>query len=192
VWYNYKGAIMKVRMHSNKKTGETFIEYGVGFSTGKYRFKLLKKIIESGPEAIIVIDTNQKTGAGSIQEAEEFLHRSGIKYSAFPIRQNNVKLFGFEIKKKALDQKMIIMVINGEQFSRELYDGFLHGYDIALGIGRQKPFEETCDMLRIDLREVLFNTAFFKESIYDSAVCGTLRSSTDLKPYIEAINETAL
>lgn len=184
---------MKVRIRNNKNTGETFIEYGAGINMEKYRYTLLKKIIESELKATLVVDSNQKAGKGSLQEAEDFLKQSGIKYSAFPVKRNSMKFFGIDISGKKADQKMIAMEISGDQLSRELYDSFLKGYDIAIGIGGLKTFEETCDMLRIDLREVLFNTAFFRDSIYDSVVCASLRSSFDIKPYIEAaIDETAL
>jgi hypothetical protein len=184
---------MKTRIRRNKKTGETFVTYGAGFDIGKHRYTLLGKIIENWSPVMLIIDSNQKTGNGSLQESEELLAQSGIKYSAFPAKQNNTKIFGFEIPRKAMNQKMIVMEVSSGQFSRELYDICLKRYDIAIGIGRLKSFEETCDMLRVDLSEVLFNTVFFKESIYDSVVCGSLRSSADIKPYIEAaINETAL
>jgi hypothetical protein len=183
---------MKLRVHKNKKTGETFVEYGDGHNIGKYRYKLLKKIIESVPGATIIVDSNQKTAAGSLRELEDFLKRSGIKYSAFPVKQNNAKFFGLEIKKKNVYQKMIVMETSSGQFSSELYETYLKQYDIAIGIGRLRTFEEICDMLKIDLSRVLFNTEFFEESIYDSAVCGSLRSSKDIKPYVEAAtNETA-
>ncbi len=184
---------MKVKVSRDKKTGETFVKYSAGFNIEKHRYILLKKIIESGPDVTLVIDTNQKAWEGDLQQEGDFLEKSGIKYSAFPAKQNNIKFFGFEVPRKKLNQKMIIMEPRSGQFSRELYDICLKRYDIAVGIGRLKSFEETCEMLKMDLNEVLFNTAFFKESVYDSVVCGTLRSSADIKPYIEAvIDETAV
>ncbi len=184
---------MKVRVRRNKKTGETFVDYSAGFNIEKHRFKLLEKIIESKSPAMLMIDSNQRAWDGDIDEAEDFLKQSGIKYSSFPAKQNNKKIFGVEISKKKFDQKIIVMEVNSGQFSREFYDICLKRYDIAIGTGRLKSFEETCDAMRTDLSEVIFNASFFKESIYDSVVCGSLRSSADIRPYIEAaINETVI
>lgn len=187
------GKIMKVKVHRNRKTGETFVEYGDSFNIKKYRYAILKNIIESKSEVTLVIDTNQRKEDCSIQCAETFLESSGVKYYSFPAKRNDTQLLGFRIPGKKADEKMIAIEINNGKFSRELYDACLKCYDVAIGFDRQKSFEDTCEFLRLDPSEVIFNTSYFKNSIYDSIVCSSLRSSANIEEYIEAaINEVAL
>lgn len=184
---------MKIKIRNSKTTGETFVQYGDRFNIKKYRFKLLRNIIKGSALVTLVVDTNQKLGEATIEGAEEYLKQSGIKYSAFPARQNSMKFFGFDIQRKTINQKIFVLEISGEEFSSELYDVFLKDYDVAIGFDRLKPFEEICDILKIDISAALFDREFFRESIYDSVVCGSLRSSADIRPYVEAaINEAAL
>jgi hypothetical protein len=179
---------MKIKRRFGKPAGEMFVEYDNNFEVKTRRYKLLKKIIENEPCVTLIVDTNQRTGAQSIEPAEQYLQQAEIKYMFMPVKSNPGKFFGFgfQLKKTGSNEKMLIMEISGEQFTEELYL-LLEHYDIGIGIGMQKNLDETYDQLRVSEESVLFNPLFFKESIYDSVVCSSLRSTMDIKKYVEDI-----
>jgi hypothetical protein len=179
---------MKIKRRSGKPAGEMFVEYDNNFEEKTRRFKLLKKIIENEPCVTLIVDTNQRTGAQSIEPAELYLQQAQIKYMSMPVKANPGRFFGFgfQPKKTAASEKMLIMEVSGEQFTEELYR-LLEHYDLGIGIGMLKNLDETYDQLRVSEESVLFNPLFFKESIYDSIVCSSMRSTMDIRKYVEDI-----
>jgi hypothetical protein len=178
---------MKIKKRNINGSSETIITYDDSIEVKTSRYILLKKILEDEPCATLIIDTNQRAGAQSIETVERYLGKTGIEHTLIPINANPVSFLGLglKIKRRQSEEKMLVMEIAGKQFGEELF-GVLENYDIAIGLGMQKPLGDICDNLRINMADVLFNTEFFKESIYDSIVCLSLRSTKDIEKLTEA------
>jgi hypothetical protein len=179
---------MKVKIKKDRHTGETHIEYYNIADKASYRFDTLKNIINGRPDITIMVDTNQHTYNLPVDEVERVLEQSNIEYAKMPTETNKTSFFGLSIdlrfkNKKKTKEYLIILHISSEHFTRELFDSFLNHYDFAVGIGSKKPFDETCENLRADASEVLFNPSYFEESIYDSVLCTCLRCSFDIDKY---------
>lgn len=173
---------MKIKKRNINGADETIVSYDNSLEAKTSRYVLLKKILGDEPCATLIIDTNQRVGAQSVEPVERCLNKAGIAYVSLPVGANQVSFFGLTLKPKRRqsEEKVLVFEIAGSQFGEELA-GVLENYDIAIGLGRQKPLGDICDKLRINMADVLFNTEFFKDSIYDSIVCLSLRSTKDIK-----------
>ncbi|MGE5496036.1 MAG: hypothetical protein ACM3S4_12135 [Burkholderiales bacterium] len=178
---------MKIKKRNINGADETIVTYDNSLEVKTSRYVLLKKILEDEPCATLIIDTNQRVGAQSIEPVERYLEKAGIEHISIPVNANHVSFFGLslKLKRRQNEEKMLVIEITGKQFGEELL-GVFENYDIAIGLGRQKPLGDICDKLRINMADVLFNTEFFKESIYDSIVCLSLRSTKDIEKLTEA------
>ena len=178
---------MKIKKRNVNGADETIVSYDDSLEAKTSRYLLLKKILEGEPCATLIVDTNQRVGTQSIELVERYLEETGIEHISIPVSANHVSFFGFTLKQKRRqsEEKMLVIEITGKQFGEELL-GVLENYDIAIGLGRQKPLGDICDKLRLNMADVLFNTEFFRDSIYDSIVCLSLRSTKDIKIPTEA------
>lgn len=182
-----------MRVLKRRNTNETYIEYENRRDIQLCRYRLLKMIIASEPDVTLIVDTNQRVGEKPF-EIEGFLDAQGIAYSIMPIKPNKSKFLGFSVEfgSKKKTEKILAAQLSAVQFSKELYDTYLDCYDIGIGIGRQKPLKEVCELLSSD-EDVLFNPQVFMKSIYDSVVCSSVRSTMDIGDYVEAVkHEVAL
>ncbi len=185
---------MKIKRRINNGADEMIVTYDNSLEVETSRYILLKKILEDEPCATLIIDTNQRVKAQSVEPVERYLEKAGMEYVSIPVKANSISFFGLslKIKRKQRQEKMLVAEITGKQFGEELF-GILENYDIAIGLGRQKSLGDICDNLRISMADVLFNTEFFTESIYDSIVCLSLRSTKNIEKIAEAAaNEMAL
>jgi len=178
---------MKIKKRNINGADETIVLYDHSLEAKTSRLVLLKKILEDEPCATLIIDTNQRVGSPSIETMERYLEKTGIERISIPVSANPVSFFGLTLKRKRSqsEEKMLVFEITDKQFGEELL-GVLENYDIAIGLGRQKPLGDICDKLRLNMADVLFNTEFFRDSIYDSIVCLSLRSTKDIKIPTEA------
>jgi len=172
---------MKVK--KNKKTGELIVFYDGGFASDENRLRILSGITRSGADVTVIVDTNQRVGAKSADEIEKYLSETGIRHKSVAVNANKSKLFGMietSPRGKKAAEKLIIIDLKKGQFNEELF-GLIKNYDIAFGLGRAMPFEQTCDALMRDMSDVLFNKTYFEDSVYDSVVCSSLRCSSGIK-----------
>ncbi len=185
---------MKVKNREGRQANESIVQYKSRRESELYRFRLLKRIIESEPDVTIIVDTNQRVKERPFGEIEGFLQNEGIEYKLMPASLNNVSFFGFKLKpsRKTGHESLLVAKLTSDKFTQSFYTAYLDCYDIALGIGRTKPVKEICEQLLIG-QDVLFSTQFFRDSVYDSVVCSMMRSSIDVKKHVEAMmNEVAL
>jgi hypothetical protein len=183
---------MKIR--KRKQTGDMMAEYNNSLEVKTCRYRILHKIVENESCVTLIVDTNQRVKAQPVEQVESYLLQAGINHISMLTKANTVSFFGFKYQpnKQKNEERILVMEISGAQFTQELYS-MLESYDIAIGFGRQKTLNDMCEYLRVNDGGVLFNPTFFKESIYDSVVCSSLRSTMDIEKYIEAAsNETAL
>jgi hypothetical protein len=165
-----------------------YVEYYKIPDKKTFRFELLKKIIGNEEDVTIILDTNQQTEKKSGAEIEDLLKRFNISYLIKSTEPNELTILGLFIRrKKKKFEKLFILQISPVEFTRELFDACLGNFDIAIGLGKIKSLGEICDSLFLDYDEVLFNRAFFRESIYDSILCASLRCSFDITGHIETI-----
>lgn len=182
-----------MRIRKRRNTNETFIEYE-GSDIKLYRYRLLNKIIEKEPSVVLIVDTNQRVGERPFDTIESFLQNEGVTHSVIPVKPNKRSFFGFGVDfgTKKRTEKILAAEISALQFPRKLYDEFFECYDIGIGIGSKKPFKEICDALAAG-EIVLFDPQLFSDSVYDSVVCSSMRSTVDIKDYVEAVkHEVAL
>ncbi len=182
---------MKIKIRQNKKAGEFTVNFIDSYVMRPYRFGILKGLTEGKRDVTLVIDTNQCIIGEPVEKLESYLKQSGNRYKINGIGAYGTKFFGVNINfqpKKKIGEKLIIFDIDSERFSQELFN-MVDNYDIGIGINRKKPFEETCEVLMQSVNAVLFNNSFFEESIYDSVLCSSLRSSSDIKKAEAIINE---
>lgn len=185
---------MKIKKRRNKQADEMIVVYENSLEVKTSRYRLLKKIIENEQGITLIIDTNQRIKEQSVEPVERYLLKADIEYIFIPVNANSVKFFGLNLaqKHKQSEEKILVMEISGRQFTKALFDLF-SSYDIAIGLGRQKPLGDMHDLLRARGMDVLFDSSFFTESIYDSIVCSSVRSTMDIEKYVEAAaNEMAL
>jgi len=184
---------MQAIIRKDKQTGEMYVEYYKVADKAAFRYDLLKKIIGGESDITVIIDTNQHVSKKPGEEIENFLKQSDIPYLIKPTALNELTVLGLYIKKKKKKyEKMIVLQITSGQFTRELFHACLENYDIAMGIGKKKPFDEIYDDLILNPDEVLFDRLYFRESIYDSFM-GNIQGSlsrlrqceknTDLKKF---------
>jgi hypothetical protein len=187
---------MKVRIRKVGDTGETLVEFLDNVQAGKVRFNLLKNIIYDKSDVTLIVDTNQRVLDKTAIPAENYLAGSGIMHKIIPVDANRVNFFGIPMRipqKKSESEKLFIMNISTDQFTEELYRFCLENYDLTMGFGRKKTWEETCVLLGFNNNAVLSDLRFFEDRIYDSIVCSVIRSSFDIRKYVEAAtNENAI
>jgi len=174
---------MKIKKRNINGANETILSYDDSLEAKTSRYVLLKKILEDEPCATLIVDTNQRAGAqSSIEPVESCLEKAGIGHISIPVDANRLSFFGLTLKQKRRpgEEKLLVFEIAGKQLGEELF-GVLENYDIAVGLGRQKPLGDICDKLRLNMADVLFNTEYFRDSIYDSIVCLSLRSTKDIE-----------
>jgi hypothetical protein len=185
---------MRIRKRKKGQAGEMIVAYESRLEMNTCRFRLLKSIIQHEPCITLIVDTNQRIGPQSLESAEQYLQQTGVLYVSIPVNANSYKFFGFGLapRGRKTEEKILVMEMSGEQFTEQLCGAF-GNYDIAIGIGRLLPFQDTCDHLRANEAGVLFNTSFFRDSLYDSVVCSSLRSTIDIEKQVEAaLDEIAL
>ncbi len=186
---------MKVVTRQNKDTGEMSVEYAFVANQQNFRFRLLKNIVGSmDTDITILIDTNQRIVKKSIEQLEAGLQQLNLRYKTMITQSNPRNIFGLRISisKAPMSEHKVILELSGNDFTRELYDT-LKNYDIAFGFGRQKAFDEICGDYRLDSGQVLFNKAYFMETLYDSVVCECMRSSFHVEQFVRMVeNENAV
>ena len=183
---------MKVK--KNKKTGELIVFYDGGLASGENRLRILSAIAWRGGDVTVIVDTNQRIGAKSADEIEKYLNEAGIRYKSVAVCANKSKLFGMietSPRGKKANERLIIIDLEKGRFGEELF-GLIKNYDIAFGLGRAMPFEQTCDAIIQDISGVLFNKTYFEESVYDSVVCSSLRCSSGIKGIEGILDEMGL
>lgn len=175
-----------------KKTGDQIINYDSIFARSVNRFRMLKGLVKGRHDITLIVDTNQRTLKKPIEAISEYLMHSNIIFKSLSVSANKSKFFGFDVKiTKEANEKLIITDIAFEQFTEELFNEIKY-YDIAIGLDRVRTFDETSDSIIQNISGVLYNKDFFADSIYDSAVCSSIRCSSGINNIEAIINEMGL
>ena len=90
------------------------------------------------------------------------------------------------IRKQSWTEKRIIFELPHSGFPTGMLEK-LKSCDIAIGFGRKIPFEELCGYWGREGEGILFDPAFFQDCLYDSILCGRLRSTFSTQRYLEGI-----
>lgn len=177
---------MQTIVRKDKQSGEMTVEYFRVSDKYTFRFELLRRILQNETDITIILDTNSQAQKRSDAQIEETLARLNLQYITKPLEANPTAFFGVFIrsKTKKIYKKLIVLSVSPEQFTRELFDSLLSGFDIAIGLGKQRPIEEIAEYLKLDVDEVLFHRTYFRQSVYDSIICTCLRSSFDIGDHL--------
>jgi hypothetical protein len=181
---------MKYKVKKNKKTGEVLLSYVREKDKRALRFDVFTKIFRAYPDDItLVIDTNRCEIKFDIADIETVLNSSGIHYIVQRIEGRPMTLLGMNMpnsKKKKQSERMYVLDIKPPEFTRELFDGLLFNYDIALGINKKLTFDELSrDLQALGFEEILFNDEYFEHSVYDGALFQMLRTYIDLTKILD-------
>jgi hypothetical protein len=159
----------------------------------RFRTTLLQKVLAAATDdVVLMVDTNQRTGPASAENAADALRNAGIEPMVLAIPANPHRMLGISInlQKKRADEKLIVADIGRRILDEETLSALLV-YDIALGIGSRIPLPELCERLRTGTP--LFGSECFSQSLYDSIVCTSVRSSFDMGgPLKETTDEMGL
>ena len=192
-----KKMIRKVKI-KNMGSGEVFLDYGKVSNPSTFRLCMLKGIIQSAAaDVTLMIDTNLRIADKPVVLDEAAFLQMHLRYAVLPAQSNPQTFFGFRMNalpgaKAARAEQRIILELTGSALPAGLLKT-IENYDIALGLGRKVSFDEICRNYQVSGDEMLFNTSFFADSLYDSFICTRLRSTFHLEQYLEAVsNEMAL
>lgn len=179
---------MAVRI-SGSKTKETLADYFDVFDITAFRFAFLKRILAEYSDAVIMIDTNQRTAGFSVDSILTGLSIAGITPTVMRIQANSQNFFGLGIKKEQRE-KLIVFSIESGRLTRELFNS-VSCCDLVVGIGAKRGLFDICDDLRLD--GIAAHKELFEKSIYDSVLCGRIRCTFNARQYLkEIINEMGL
>jgi hypothetical protein len=185
---------MKIKIRTNRDTGEIIVNYYKVRDAHSFRYNLLKNVLsETKGNITLMVDTNQRIEDRTKEEIEAVLRDKNIKYVTYFTNSNDTKFFGINIeklgkKKKNDSESVFLLDIVNENLTQGLFSDFLSSYDIAIGIDRNKDFNQICESGRFGIGEMLFKKEYFNDSIYDSVLCTTIRSTIDIS---EKAKETA-
>ncbi len=176
---------MKVKARMDQKKGQMTAEYHVVIDKHQFRLSLLKRVLAGVPgEKVLMVDTNQRVAAVSTDEVVEALPRAGYGVLVLPVAANPQTIFGFSYSKKnKLTEQLILVSLADGDVPDDNILSLLLAYDIAVGIEPSKTLQELGNMLCVG--SPLFGSGLFKQDVYDSIVCGTVRSSFDISSYIK-------
>jgi len=180
---------MKFKFKRNKKTGEVLINLGKVSNKDELRYYIYSNIINHHAKNLtIALDTNRRTNTLKLDEIEALLESYEISHKVYKIESAANGILGFNIrssrKKNRLSDRMYILDVDIDDFSREFFDSVLASFDIATGINRGVEFEKICQDIRDEeLEDVLFKTEYFEHSIYDSSIATMMRTYVDVSQY---------
>lgn len=185
---------MKARVE--KSGNEMRVDYYRVKDKDTYRFLLLSSIFSDiNKDITMYIDTNQRLSDINIEGFIDYLRTNGMVLEEMTVPAKDVKMFGIAIgklintKKKRKKETVLAFEFKKELLTREIFDQYLYGVDISIGVGRKQDFYDVCDKLFSEPDEVLFNPDYFEDFMYDSALCSSLRSTLDVKKYVKEIRK---
>ncbi len=159
-----------------------------------FRSTLLRKVMAAAAadDVFLMIDTNQRTGPASAENAAEALRSAGVEPLVLAIPANPHRLLGISInmQKKGAAEKLIVADLGRRVLDEDALLA-LHAFDIALGIGPKTTLPALGELLRTGTP--LFGSEYFARSLYDSIICTSVHSSFDIGALIkETIDEMGL
>jgi|GEM_PF-1381141 len=184
---------MRVKVEKND-VGEVVVSYFKAKDVDQFRFELLGSIIHSyGDDVYIMIDTNQRKKALDFREINDYLESERIRHLSAEIPANETKLFGFSFNfmgaKKKDPERLFALSLSPEAFTKSLFDALFYNYDLAIGFGPKFTFEEFSEKYTVGVHELMFSDTYFKDTIYDSGVFETMRSSIDIYDQVKMIGK---
>lgn len=175
----------KYSVKTEKKTGETRIDYYKVKDNNNFRYNTLKEILINEDSLTISINTNQvhkdEDSIALSKSYEKHFLDENIPYAVIPtecVRQK--KVFGFTIGKEKHSEFVIVFHLEKAQFTEEFFKHYLAMCDITIGIKPIKTFEETVSDLRKGYIDTIFNMKYFEDAIYDSIFIHCMRISYDV------------
>ena len=177
---------MKFKTRTDRRTGQISVEYYAVADKKQFRVRLLQKILEAAQgETVLMVDTNQRLANASSDELLDTLKRTGLEPLVLPIAVNSQHFLGINYspkKKKALEKLILIRVDGGTVPAEEALSALV-AYDIALGVGPEKPLQELGNLMSIGTP--VYGSGLFQQEMYDSILCATMRSSFDITRLIK-------
>ena len=184
-------SMQKVKI-DKKQNGEVFLDYCLVARPSIFRHCLLKHIVcSAGMEVMVMVDTNQRTPGKPLPLNEVWLEQARLRYAVMPAQANAQSIFGVNLSKlpgrsaKQTEQRIVIE-FSGGAFPDEMLET-LRNYDISLGFGRKKSFDEICQRFGAIGDAMLFDPKYFEDGLYASAVCARIRSTFGLNEHLEAV-----
>ena len=177
---------MKVKI-SKSKAGETRVDYMKIQDKMKFRYRLLKKIIEDyDNNAFLLIDTNQSSVKNSGAELVEQLLKTGVEPLVLKIPADKEQFFGIQVKmwNKNDIEYMLCLELKGSPFTEKLFDA-LSAYDIAAGFKQIEPVANQQGL--IGMNPSLIMKTCFHSRLYDSVLCSRINSNFDISRFVEEI-----
>lgn len=184
---------MKPKITRNRKSGEVVVSYFHVNDVYHFRLALLGRIIDGADTDItVMVNTNQCKTRLEFEEIECALDKAGIAYDSWPVDENAKRLFGIRTdilrKGKAKKQKLYVATISPDKFTEDIFRHLFQYYDILLGFSRLMDYAKILEALKVEsYDEVMFNKKYFENSVYDSVVCESIKSTIDIAPYVKAL-----
>lgn len=177
-------------VRTEKKTGETKIDYYKVKDKRDFRYNTLKEILRNEESFTISINTNQvqkdKDSITFCKSFEKYLLDESIPYDIINTEcTRQKKIFGIRVGKEKHSEFIIIFHLKHAQFTEELFKHYLSMCDITVGIKPIKPFEETVSDMQKGYIDTIFNRNYFEEAIYDSIFITYMRISYDVSDIIQ-------
>ena len=170
---------MKCKVISDKKTGETRIDYYKIKDKRSFRYDLLKKVLYD-QQLFIVIDTNLLAEKGrNIDKAkyfEGYFIENKIPYEIIPTENTqHKKIMGFSLKKEVESAYLILFQISVEDYTEDFFEKYLDKCDALYGINPNRSFDEICKDRQRGYITDFFPSEDFEYTLYDSNFIGSMR-----------------
>lgn len=177
---------MKVKIKSDKRTGQMSAEYFTVADKKRFRMRLLQKVLEAAQgEAVLMVDTNQRLADACTDDVLNTLRCAGLEPLVMPMAANPQRLLGISYtpkKNKASENLILVTLTDGAAPAEEALAALMP-YDIALGLGPSKTPQEIGNLLITGTP--IFGSGCFGQELYDSILCSVVRSSFDLTRHIK-------
>ena len=175
---------MKVKI-SKSKSGETRVDYMKVLDKTQFRFRLLKKIIESfDNNTVLIIDTNQCSRKHCGPDILERLRQMGIDPLVIKIPADREQFFGIQVNmwNKNDIEYMICIELKGRPLTEDVFET-LSVCDIAAGLNQIEPVADQNGVAAINPTLIL--KTCFKNRVYDSLLCSRVNSNLDISRFLE-------
>lgn len=170
---------MKYKVLTDKKTGETRIDYYKVDDKLSFRYEILRKLL-SNKQLFVLVDTNliiqKEKHMDAARFFEGYLTENKIPYEILPTENNQKKkIMGIPLKKDVENAYLILFLLSGENYTEDFFKEFLGKCDAFYGINPNRPFDEICKDKQKGYITDFFYSEDFEQALYDSNFISTMR-----------------